>query len=234
MIAMKLIKKIPFFYCLEFKKKNFFYWIGINLIYLYVYLDIDDVRIVINLDYPSQTEDYVHRIGRTARCGAKGTAYSFFTRENAKQAQELIQLLKDSNQDVNEKLYEMSRSKYFGSAGSNNRGGSYRGGIFNENFKKFSWNIVLHFQEWIDVVLVIWMEIVMVLIILIIMNEEHMVVLGQVDLVVNVHVVVVQYSQQLISVHHDLIIPTPVLHIITIAMEMIINVLEQIVLGHHM
>jgi superfamily II DNA/RNA helicase len=90
---------------------------------------VEDIRIVINLDYPAQTEDYVHRIGRTARSGAKGTAYSFFTRENAKQAQELIQLLKDSNQDVNEKLYEMSRSKYFGGGGG--RGGnSYRGGMF--------------------------------------------------------------------------------------------------------
>ncbi|CAF1305343.1 unnamed protein product [Adineta steineri] len=93
-------------------------------------LDVDDVRIVINLDYPPQTEDYVHRIGRTARSGAKGTAYSFFTRENAKQAQELIQLLKDSNQDVNEKLYEMAKTKYFG----NNRGGNnYRGGHDRRN-----------------------------------------------------------------------------------------------------
>ena len=90
-------------------------------------LDVEDVRVVINLDYPPQTEDYVHRIGRTARSGAKGTAYSFFTRDNAKQAQELIQLLKDSNQDVNEKLYEMSKNKYFGGGGG--RGGGYRGGM---------------------------------------------------------------------------------------------------------
>ncbi|CAF1347441.1 unnamed protein product [Rotaria magnacalcarata] len=95
-------------------------------------LDVEDVRIVINLDYPPQTEDYVHRIGRTARSGAKGTAYSFFTRDNAKQAQELIQLLKDSNQDVNEKLYEMSKTRYFGSG--NGRGGStYRGSFDRRN-----------------------------------------------------------------------------------------------------
>lgn len=94
--------------------------------------DIDDIRIVINLDYPSQTEDYVHRIGRTARSGAKGTAYTFFTRENAKQTQELIQLLKDSNQQVNEKLYEMGRMKYFGNSSGGYRGGNYRGGKFNE------------------------------------------------------------------------------------------------------
>ena len=90
------------------------------------------MRIVINLDYPAQTEDYVHRIGRTARSGAKGTAYTFFTRENAKQAQDLIQLLKDSNQQVNEKLYEMGRGRYFGNNSSGNRGGNYRGGKFNE------------------------------------------------------------------------------------------------------
>ncbi len=93
---------------------------------------MEDIRIVINLDYPSQTEDYVHRIGRTARSGAKGTAYSFFTRENAKQAQELIQLLKDSNQDVNEKLYDMAKAKYFGGGGGGRGGNSYRGGLFNK------------------------------------------------------------------------------------------------------
>ena len=86
---------------------------------------MDDVRIVINLDYPSQTEDYVHRIGRTARSGAKGTAYTFFTRDNGKQALELIQLLKDSNQEVNEKLYELSKGRHYGGGG---RGGNYRGG----------------------------------------------------------------------------------------------------------
>lgn len=86
------------------------------------------MRIVINLDYPPQAEDYIHRIGRTARSGAKGTAYSFFTRENAKQAQELIQILKDSNQTVDEKLYDMARSKYYG--GNNQRsGGNFRGGV---------------------------------------------------------------------------------------------------------
>ncbi len=103
--------------------------------FLCVYLDVEDIRIVINLDYPPQTEDYVHRIGRTARSGAKGTAYSFFTRDNAKQAQELIQLLKDSNQDVNEKLYEMSKTKYFGGGG---RGGhNYRGGLCNREILPF-------------------------------------------------------------------------------------------------
>lgn len=104
---------------------------------LFFCIDVDDVRIVINLDYPAQTEDYVHRIGRTARSGAKGTAYTFFTRENAKQAQELIQLLKDSNQEVNEKLYEMSRMRQY--AGGNNnarRGNHFRGGFDRGGFDR--------------------------------------------------------------------------------------------------
>lgn len=40
-------------------------------------LDIDDVTHVINFDLPNIPESYVHRIGRTARAGASGIAYSF-------------------------------------------------------------------------------------------------------------------------------------------------------------
>lgn len=37
---------------------------------------------MINYDYPNNSEDYVHRIGRTGRAGAKGTAITFFTTES--------------------------------------------------------------------------------------------------------------------------------------------------------
>lgn len=40
-------------------------------------IDIDDVSHVINYDLPNELESYVHRIGRTGRAGAEGTAYSF-------------------------------------------------------------------------------------------------------------------------------------------------------------
>lgn len=40
-------------------------------------LDIDDISHVINYDLPNEPESYVHRIGRTGRAGANGTAYSF-------------------------------------------------------------------------------------------------------------------------------------------------------------
>lgn len=42
-------------------------------------LDIKEVSHVINYDIPKQPEDYVHRIGRTARAGATGIAYSILS-----------------------------------------------------------------------------------------------------------------------------------------------------------
>jgi len=41
-------------------------------------LHIDNVIHVINFDLPSNIDDYVHRIGRTGRCGKQGTATAFF------------------------------------------------------------------------------------------------------------------------------------------------------------
>ena len=42
-------------------------------------LDVDDISHVINYDLPVEPETYVHRVGRTARAGASGTAISFAT-----------------------------------------------------------------------------------------------------------------------------------------------------------
>ncbi len=44
-------------------------------------LDIPDIQTVFNFDLPETSEDYIHRIGRTARAGADGEAASFVTPE---------------------------------------------------------------------------------------------------------------------------------------------------------
>jgi len=44
-------------------------------------IDIDDISLVINYDVPHDAEDYVHRIGRTARASAKGIAITFVSEE---------------------------------------------------------------------------------------------------------------------------------------------------------
>ena len=69
---------------------------------------MDDIKFVINFDYPAGSEDYVHRIGRTARASKTGTAYTFFTPANMKQAKDLIAVLKEAKQQINPKLLEMS------------------------------------------------------------------------------------------------------------------------------
>lgn len=83
---------------------------------------------MINYDYPNCSEDYVHRIGRTGRRDKKGTAYTFFTSANQKQARELIGVLKEANQVINPKLYDMADSNRGGGGGRNRRWGGYSGG----------------------------------------------------------------------------------------------------------
>lgn len=69
--------------------------------------DVEDIKFVINFDYPSCSEDYVHRIGRTARAENTGTAYTFFTPGNMKQAKDLVEVLTEANQQINPRLMQM-------------------------------------------------------------------------------------------------------------------------------
>ncbi|XP_015781161.1 ATP-dependent RNA helicase dbp2 [Tetranychus urticae] len=94
-------------------------------------LDVEDIKYVINFDYPNSSEDYVHRIGRTGRKNKKGTAYTFFTKGNSKQANDLINVLKEANQTVNPKLLELSR--FGGGPDKYRRYGSSRNGFIPKN-----------------------------------------------------------------------------------------------------
>ncbi|KAI9022550.1 P-loop containing nucleoside triphosphate hydrolase protein [Hyaloraphidium curvatum] len=90
-------------------------------------LDIRDVKFVINYDFPPNIEDYVHRIGRTGRARTTGTAYTFFTMENAKSARSLVNIMEEANQEIDPKLKEMARYGGGGS-GANSVGSRYRRG----------------------------------------------------------------------------------------------------------
>ncbi|QSL64619.1 hypothetical protein MERGE_001920 [Pneumocystis wakefieldiae] len=87
-------------------------------------IDVKDVKYVINYDYPNSSEDYVHRIGRTGRAGAKGTAVTLFTTDNAKQARDLLMVLRDSKQEIPPALVEMSKINYGNKYVGNSRGRS--------------------------------------------------------------------------------------------------------------
>ena len=47
-------------------------------------IDIDNLTRVVNYDLPYQSDDYIHRIGRTGRAGASGEAISFVSKDNFK------------------------------------------------------------------------------------------------------------------------------------------------------
>jgi ATP-dependent RNA helicase RhlE len=50
-------------------------------------IDIEDIDLVVNYDVPNDGEDYIHRIGRTARAATEGTAYTFISeKEQGKMA----------------------------------------------------------------------------------------------------------------------------------------------------
>lgn len=54
-------------------------------------IDVQQVSLVINYDLPKNLENYIHRIGRSARFGRKGVAINFVTQEDARSLRELEQ-----------------------------------------------------------------------------------------------------------------------------------------------
>jgi ATP-dependent RNA helicase DDX5/DBP2 len=78
-------------------------------------LDISDVKVIINYDYPNSLDDYVHRIGRTGRSGKTGISYTLWSEENDQRAKPLVELLKKADQEIPKELiqrmHNRSRSK---------------------------------------------------------------------------------------------------------------------------
>merc|ERR1712025_986336 len=91
-------------------------------------LDVDDVKFVINYDYPNNSEDYIHRIGRTGRKGNTGTSYTLFTPNNAPKARDLVSVLTEAKQVVNPKLQELVGFRGRGGGGGRGMGGGRGGG----------------------------------------------------------------------------------------------------------
>lgn len=63
-------------------------------------IDIRNVMHVINYDMPQDMDEYIHRIGRTARVGKSGLATSFYNERSDLLAPELTKLLKECKQEI--------------------------------------------------------------------------------------------------------------------------------------
>jgi len=57
-------------------------------------IDVKGIELVLNYDLPDNAEDYVHRIGRTARAGASGHAISFATPDQRRDVQSIERLMR--------------------------------------------------------------------------------------------------------------------------------------------
>eukprot|EP00804_Cyclotella_cryptica_P000112 CCRYP_020353-RB/>CCRYP_020353-RB protein AED:0.05 eAED:0.05 QI:115/0.66/0.75/1/0.66/0.75/4/329/595 len=95
-------------------------------------LDVKDVGVVVNYDMPvgvNGAEDYIHRIGRTGRAGAKGVAHTMFTPGDKKLATPLVEILEKASQEVPPELKAMARPKFHpGRGGFGGRGRGFYGG----------------------------------------------------------------------------------------------------------
>ncbi|CAO4360736.1 unnamed protein product [Caenorhabditis nigoni] len=109
-------------------------------------LDIPNVRHVVNYDLPGDSDEYVHRIGRTGRCGNLGIATSFFNDKNRGIGRDLKTLIMEANQEVPEWLHQVAAE---GRIGGGQRGGNRRfgatdyrrgngGGSFGGNFNSYN------------------------------------------------------------------------------------------------
>ncbi|XP_073318480.1 probable ATP-dependent RNA helicase DDX4 [Pagrus major] len=102
-------------------------------------LDIPDVQHVVNFDLPKDIDEYVHRIGRTGRCGNTGRAVSFYDPEaDGQLARPLVTILSKAQQEVPSWLEESALSGP-GSSGFNPSRKTFastdtrKGGSFQEN-----------------------------------------------------------------------------------------------------
>ncbi|RNC30996.1 ATP-dependent DEAD/H RNA helicase, partial [Trypanosoma cruzi] len=78
-------------------------------------LDIKELETVINYDFPMQIDDYVHRIGRTGRAGAKGEAFTLITKREKQitpaVVTELIAIVDRAQQQVPDWLREWGEQR---------------------------------------------------------------------------------------------------------------------------
>ncbi|KAJ9630624.1 DEAD-box ATP-dependent RNA helicase [Taxawa tesnikishii (nom. ined.)] len=101
-------------------------------------LDIPNVKHVVNYDLPTDIDDYVHRIGRTGRAGNTGISTAFFNRGNRGVVRDLIELLKEANQEVPTFLESIAREgSGFGGGRGGRSGGRGRGATATRDVRSY-------------------------------------------------------------------------------------------------
>jgi ATP-dependent RNA helicase RhlE len=79
-------------------------------------IDVEDISHVINYDLPSEAESYVHRVGRTGRAGASGTAYSFCAADERALLREIERLTKKKIGEMAHRYHSQEAKNAVGAA----------------------------------------------------------------------------------------------------------------------
>ena len=87
-------------------------------------IDVDDLEYVINFEIPNIAETYVHRIGRTGRAGAKGTAYSFCDAEEKEYLRDIEKLIDKKIEIIDDHDYPLIDHNPFKAPKQQGRGNS--------------------------------------------------------------------------------------------------------------
>ena len=95
-------------------------------------IDIDDIAMVINFDVPHDPEDYVHRIGRTARAQRDGVAITFVAEDEISSFKQIEKFL-GREVEKNQLPEGLGEAPDYNAARSNGRGGKQRHGGNGEN-----------------------------------------------------------------------------------------------------
>ncbi|MDA9163450.1 DEAD/DEAH box helicase [Rickettsiaceae bacterium] len=98
-------------------------------------LDIPHIAHVINHDLPQCPEDYIHRIGRTARAGAEGEALNFLSPSDGAKWRAIQRLINPGAKVEDLGGGRKKSNKRKGGGGGRRSGGGFKGGAKNNNYK---------------------------------------------------------------------------------------------------
>lgn len=100
-------------------------------------IDFPNVKFIFNYDCPKNVDDYIHRIGRTGRCGKKGVSITFINWDNIGFVRQVVKLLNKQKIEIPQFMSDMLNNNYnnIGFNSGTGFGSGYSKGFGNDKDK---------------------------------------------------------------------------------------------------
>lgn len=79
-------------------------------------LHVENIKHVINYNFPASIHEYIHRIGRTGRVKSNGSSYTLFTEDDFASANELLEILRKTDQEIPSELLQIAKIRAINSS----------------------------------------------------------------------------------------------------------------------